>query len=72
MRKRFDGLDGVIFEGCGVSHISIYEDAAVSIPITASYEIKESKCVFVVNSHNVFSTGITTSRWKDSVVTSHH
>ncbi|GFQ07229.1 hypothetical protein PHJA_002867000 [Phtheirospermum japonicum] len=29
MRKRFDSLGGVIFEGCGVSHISIYEDAAV-------------------------------------------
>ncbi|KAK6120626.1 hypothetical protein DH2020_045621 [Rehmannia glutinosa] len=29
MRKRFDSLGGVIYEGCSVSHISIYEDAAV-------------------------------------------
>ncbi|KAL3615277.1 hypothetical protein CASFOL_040938 [Castilleja foliolosa] len=29
MRKRFDSLGGVIFEGCGVSRISIYDDAAV-------------------------------------------
>ncbi|KAL8457151.1 hypothetical protein ACS0TY_035118 [Phlomoides rotata] len=29
VRKRFDGLGGVIFEGCSVSNISIYEDAAV-------------------------------------------
>ncbi|CAA0825071.1 Lycopene beta/epsilon cyclase protein [Striga hermonthica] len=29
MRNRLDSLGGVIFEGCSVSHISIYEDAAV-------------------------------------------
>ncbi|PIN18708.1 Lycopene beta-cyclase [Handroanthus impetiginosus] len=29
MRKRFAFFGGVIFEGCSVSHISIYEDAAV-------------------------------------------
>ncbi|KAL8464755.1 hypothetical protein ACS0TY_034313 [Phlomoides rotata] len=29
VRKRFDGIGGVIFEGCSVSNISIYEDAAV-------------------------------------------
>ncbi|KAK6141191.1 hypothetical protein DH2020_025074 [Rehmannia glutinosa] len=29
MRKRFDSLGGAIYEGCSVSHISIYEDAAV-------------------------------------------
>ncbi|KAL3821582.1 hypothetical protein ACJIZ3_007487 [Penstemon smallii] len=29
MRNRFDFLGGVIFEGCSVSNISIYEDAAV-------------------------------------------
>ncbi|KAI3465616.1 hypothetical protein Pfo_022279 [Paulownia fortunei] len=29
MRKRFDFLGGVIFEGCSVSHLSVYEDAAV-------------------------------------------
>ncbi|KAK4420549.1 hypothetical protein Salat_2005300 [Sesamum alatum] len=29
MRRRFTFLGGVIFEGCSVSHISIYEDSAV-------------------------------------------
>lgn len=40
VRKRFDGLGGVIFEGCSVSNISIYEDAAVRIPITMKSKSK--------------------------------
>ncbi|EYU43126.1 hypothetical protein ABFS82_08G116600 [Erythranthe guttata] len=29
MRKRFDSLGGVIFEGCSLSNISVYEDSAI-------------------------------------------
>ncbi|KZV34438.1 hypothetical protein F511_23412 [Dorcoceras hygrometricum] len=32
MRKRFTFLGGAIFEGCGVSNIFVYEDAAVRLP----------------------------------------
>lgn len=31
VKKRFISLGGVIFEGCSVSSISIYEDASVSL-----------------------------------------